>query len=1215
MSLDASDLYGDFDSETITADLRAETAESLSLDSEAASLSVKHDAAKQRDSASSTPASEHRQSLRSRYQPQYKPARETAQLQDAAAAISRSPDDERDEPSPSPSSRRENGHHERRHHQQEQQRPASPPLPAAGPPLEPLFPSVLPAAALPHLSMPTNNPERVDDSSLSFLRLRNVTYSTSIETLLTVLQPHRPVTHYAHPSVDGRKTGEHFFSFSSPASASALLSLHRTRVNERPMEVYLSSKREERCAFRRSLGHDQARVRADSRVVLIRGVPFTFREDRVEEWLTSGGVRALEGGLHMPDDDKGRFCGDLLVELEDEQQVEAALSLSRSNMDNRTVEVLRVAEDEVLDRLSGRLGPFGWRDGRPAPPAARGAARLSSSSRPPSELRRPYDSSRPSSSHYRRRDDELPAEPLPPNTYSAPARLSRLPSYSSPALDGTECLTGDHRVLTSRGWQSISRVQVGDEVLSFNICTCAMEWKPVLALASHAVDPAKQADTLFRMQGSGMDVIATRNHRMLLARNSDPAVRTPVGYETVGELLGLKYRLSELSQLSSVPHSTARSVVRAGLNTQPGVKLTIPGLEHVCDWWWKEDEQLGFLTFLGCWLRDGWLEAWSGGVCISQKKEATRLRLEQLLSRVFPRWWRSNAKLSEPGTAAYTVLCPPLYKHLRLMAVGPLGYNPRDPLQLRSYPHFTCDEELAAKEQQSDYCVEDGNSGRLGAWTEHGMMAAFRAAERASDLQRCWRCRAAEREAGNELVLSSGEGCQRGGHLQCAGLTAVPEGDWLCPACSYAVEEEKLQPPTEEQDDDDSAQLPLAEGAEDPAVAQQMQAAGEAVWWKRGQRIIIDQQWFCLKRWLGGTDVVNVYSRLSTKQAVALLDGFCRADGAGQHVQYDDDSGEPTGQWSCLSSSFPLIDQLMLIGQLAGAAVDLALHTKAGKERPIDGPCAFSCDLWALRFSFTKAARSPMQTAPLARPVDVSDGVAGRGYYQYADDGRVWCISVKDNSNFLTQRLSLTRLPSGGLGVRALSVFTGNCLRMEGIPYDASERDIIAFFAPVGAAPIRIHRKERGGDAFLEFASVREAELALARRRAVMGTRWIDLVRVEYGEVAAVVGLPPRADGRRRSTDSEARGGGAWRAGGGEHDDSRPRRVDSEPLYGRERERERARSPMRRRHSPSRGSSSGYRSGGRDSERGYGGYSADYGDRGGGSYRITRDDEDDFRTR
>ena len=61
----------------------------------------------------------------------------------------------------------------------------------------------------------------------------------------------------------------------------------------------------------------------------------------------------------------------------------------------------------------------------------------------------------------------------------------------------------------------------------------------------------------------------------------------------------------------------------------------------------------------------------------------------------------------------------------------------------------------------------------------------------------------------------------------------------------------------------------------------------------------------------------------------------------------------------------------------------------------------------------------------------VSDDVEGRGYYQYDDDGKVYCLTVDGNSNFLTQRLSHQRLTSGKSVVRALSVYVGNC--QEGI--------------------------------------------------------------------------------------------------------------------------------------------------------------------------------------
>ena len=244
---------------------------------------------------------------------------------------------------------------------------------------------------------------------------------------------------------------------------------------------------------------------------------------------------------------------------------------------------------------------------------------------------------------------------------------------------------------------------------------------------------------------------------------------------------------------------------------------------------------------------------------------------------------------------------------------------------------------------------------------------------------------------------------------------------------------------------DEAEDQPLAQAVKDEkkddAIGAALRAAGKVVWWNNGLWIIINGHWFYLKRWLGDQEqIASVYSKLSRKQAVALLDGFCRADGKWKSVRYDK-AGEPTGQWTCSNSSFPLIDQLMFIAQLAGASVDLHLHAKAGKKGGTIGgrEITFKVNHWALFFQFTKPARKPFQTAPLAKPLNVSAGKAGRGYYQYEDDDCgtiVYCVTVESNkaghtANFLTQRLSFKRLQTRTVGVRAHAIFIGNCIEAE----------------------------------------------------------------------------------------------------------------------------------------------------------------------------------------
>ena len=547
-------------------------------------------------------------------------------------------------------------------------------------------------------------------------------------------------------------------------------------------------------------------------------------------------------------------------------------------------------------------------------------------------------------------------------------------------------------------------MEVGDEVLTLNIeKPYTQEWKPVRTVISHAIDPERDEDRLYRMQGSGMDVIATRDHRMLLARLSSTGLSTskPIIYAPVGELLppALTYS-AYTSTATRFLQSKTRAVVRASFNNQPSVKVVIPGLERLCERWWEEDEQLGFLQFLGCWLADGHLAFTTGCVCISQKKELALEWLETLLCAVFPRCWYRNVNSADPNEYVYTVRCPPLYEYLCMMAVGPIGYNPRDPTQLRNYPHFTYDAALATEEEKSACYNAHNCSGRATSkWTEAAMLAAFTASER---------------DVAWTLCVSGGSVWEE-------------EPDWKeLPAKRQQVSQDEHGSVV---DVPCGQAMAVEDAAHTEAVGAALQADGKIVWWNNSSWTVIDGHWFHLKRWMGDeAQIANVYSQLSRQQAIALLDGFCRADGRSKSVQYGA-SGEPTSQWSCSHPSFPLIDHLQLIGQLAGAAVDLHRTNRAGTTTSTDGrTLTFSVDHWALRFNFTESACGvPFQTALLAQPVDVSDDMDGRGYHDYQNDGRVYCITVADNSNFLTQRLSNKRLHSGDTDVVAHPVFISNC--------------------------------------------------------------------------------------------------------------------------------------------------------------------------------------------
>ena len=788
-----------------------------------------------------------------------------------------------------------------------------------------------------------------------------------------------------------------------------------------------------------------------------------------------------------------------------------------------------------------------------------------------------------------------------------------------------QCLTGDHMVLTRSGWRSIRAIARGDVVASFNLTTSAMEWKPVKETQRYKSAPTGRHE-LFRMQAEGMDVVATREHRMLtgLLDGHRHLKAQSFAYETVEELLGQTYVGPSSKQAETyntkLEHSHDRVVVRSAFNKQPPFRFCINNLQSVCDWWWGQDEQRGFLRFVGFWLGDGSLQVKEGLVVIAQRRLESTAWLIDLLDEVFPRWWYRNVSAEDDSgiTFNYYIRCPPLYEWLRVMAVGPQGYNPLNPGHLRKYPHFVRDAKVEKAEAESAYCARTAGS----TWTEDAMLTAF------TKGAVCRPCRFCPKASGVRLTCS-GERCKSveaitRAHPACAGrkgATAFAE-PWYCPECSgelccmqddaneeasaeslpasptrsarkepvsassasrsqqrrasasgsvnepqgsqameldAAPRAHKRLPrrrrvlPTElmywtpsaaEKEADAAAgiqhvtgksyrgfkavvlcdesrrlrygrqcggcservwggskasaataldahacsahadrlskaaaacrttrQSPVLtasaesstaslhsmsdvtgataaeaeeseagddvpEDAEEEAACfavagAQEQAAVQAVWNGGLWDIDADGHWFYRKRWMG-PDVAGTFANVSQAQAVVLLEGFCRADGTYGRAQFKK-NGEPVGCWQFCNSSFPLIDHLQLVGQLAGARVDLRRYVEAGRETvgPDGRTLTTRVDHWSVSCNFNAVRKAPVSISRLAKPVPATD-IGARGYYQYDDDGFVYDITVQDNSNFLTQRLSTKRhsargADEAGLGVRAHPVFVGNC--------------------------------------------------------------------------------------------------------------------------------------------------------------------------------------------
>ncbi|CAM9272012.1 unnamed protein product, partial [Chrysoparadoxa australica] len=84
-------------------------------------------------------------------------------------------------------------------------------------------------------------------------------------------------------------------------------------------------------------------------------------------------------------------------------------------------------------------------------------------------------------------------------------------------------------------------------------------------------------------------------------------------------------------------------------------------------------------------------------------------------------------------------------------------------------------------------------------------------------------------------------------------------------------------------------------------------------------------------------------------------------------------------------------------------------------------------------------------------------------------------------------------------------------IRMRGLPWSASERDIINFFSGLqlksGGVHMVTNREGRAsGDAYAVFETAEEAQKALAKDKEKIGNRWIDLFESTMGEMMTCTG-------------------------------------------------------------------------------------------------------------
>lgn len=165
----------------------------------------------------------------------------------------------------------------------------------------------------------------------------------------------------------------------------------------------------------------------------------------------------------------------------------------------------------------------------------------------------------------------------------------------------------------------------------------------------------------------------------------------------------------------------------------------------------------------------------------------------------------------------------------------------------------------------------------------------------------------------------------------------------------------------------------------------------------------------------------------------------------------------------------------------------------------------------------------------------VSGRLSGEGFVEFLDEGDVVSAMSRHRHNmgrryielFPSGRDELTKMlglnHKGSLSVRKkdfqsqkehrkssdsrTTQISSNCLFMRGLPFSCNETDITKFFQDIDITPLRIHRKADGSEAYVEFCSIEDCSKAMTRNKHFIGSRYVELFRVTYEDMAQTVGL------------------------------------------------------------------------------------------------------------
>ncbi|XP_008417576.1 G-rich sequence factor 1 [Poecilia reticulata] len=142
----------------------------------------------------------------------------------------------------------------------------------------------------------------------------------------------------------GRPTGRAFIEMEHEEDVSKALEKHRQYLGPRYVEVYEVTNSDAEEILQKS-----AEARGEEDVVLLRGLPFSCKEDDVARFFS--GFSIAENGITMVTNSRGRNSGQAYVQFSSQEEAKRALQKDRELIGHRYIEVFPSSMEDVQSAL------------------------------------------------------------------------------------------------------------------------------------------------------------------------------------------------------------------------------------------------------------------------------------------------------------------------------------------------------------------------------------------------------------------------------------------------------------------------------------------------------------------------------------------------------------------------------------------------------------------------------------------------------------------------------------------------------------------------------------------------------------------------------------------------------------------------------------------------------------------------------------------------